>query len=59
MTNGNKKDVDSPLSYAQITEFFDRSAKGGIPKDLQAMLIPEVKPYKFKGLEGQKKQPCQ
>lgn len=58
MTKNIKKNSDSPLSYSQVAEFFDRSAKGEIPKDLQSMLLPELKSYKFQGIEAKRtKQP--
>lgn len=58
MTKKSKKDNDSPLSYSQIVEFFDKNAKGEIPKDLQSMLLPELKSYKLQGFEAKRtKQP--
>lgn len=51
-----KKDNDSPLSYSQVAEFFDRNAKGEIPKDLQSMFLPEPKPYKFQEIEAERNQ---
>jgi len=54
MTKENKKYSDLPLSYSQVEEFFDRNAKGQIPKDLQSMLLPELKSYKFKGIEAKR-----
>ncbi|ABG41614.1 hypothetical protein Patl_3108 [Paraglaciecola sp. T6c] len=51
MTNGNEKDVESPLAYDQVAKFFARSSKGKIPKELQSMLLPELKSYKLKSVE--------
>ncbi|KKO45172.1 hypothetical protein WG68_12155 [Arsukibacterium ikkense] len=46
-----RKEEGSPLSYSQIIDFFDRSPKGDIPKDLRSMLLEEPEPYKFNGIE--------
>ncbi len=56
MTNTSNKDNESPLSSSQVAEFFDRDAKGKIPKKLQSMLLPELKPYKFQGIEAKRNQ---
>lgn len=52
MTNTNKRDDESPLLRGQTSKFFNRRAKGKIPKDLQSMLLPELKSYKFQGIKA-------
>ena len=54
MASKDKANDESPLSASQVAERFDRSPKGTIPKDLQSMLLPEPKPYKYKGLEAKR-----
>ena len=52
--NDCKSNEEFPLSYSQVAEYFDREAKGEIPKDLKSMLLPELPPYKIVGVEAKK-----
>ncbi|MCA9066882.1 MAG: trypsin-like peptidase domain-containing protein [Planctomycetaceae bacterium] len=51
-----RKSEKAPFTYGQVREFFDREARGEIPKDLQAMLLPEPPPYKLAGIEARREE---
>ncbi|MCM4150909.1 serine protease [Arenibacter sp. N53] len=52
--DGSKRypDLDPPFSYERIFKEFNQSPTGKIPKDLEAILLPEPKPYKFNALKA-------
>ena len=54
MASKDKANDESPLSASQVAERFDKSPKGKIPKELQSMLLPEPKPYKYKGIDAER-----
>jgi len=54
MRNETDKDSEHPLTYSQVDEFFDRRAEGKIPKELQSILLPELKSYKFQEIKADK-----